>query len=98
MVNAKEHITVTLDSTEFETTRAECKATYQQIKKYIYDNYGIKMHTQFIAEIKREVGIIERKNYNKSKKTEEEQNKAIRHCTDKNRKIILEAFKHFKMI
>ena len=29
MVNAKEHITVTLDSTEFETTRAECKATYQ---------------------------------------------------------------------
>lgn len=98
IVNAKEHITVTLDSTEFEATRAECKATYQQIKKYIYDNYGIKMHTQFIAEIKREVGIIERKNYNKSKKTEEEQNKAIRHCTDKNRKIILEAFKHFKMI
>ena len=29
MVNAKEHITVTLDSAEFETTRAECKATYQ---------------------------------------------------------------------
>lgn len=98
IIDAQRHIEITLDTNEFEITRAEAKATYKQIKEYILEKHGVKVHTQFIAEIKRECGISERINYNKSSKSEEEYNKSKRFCTEKNRQYILEAFEHFRMI
>ena len=44
------------------------KATYQKIKQYVKDKYGVNMHTSYIAQVKRMCGFEMGENYNKSKK------------------------------
>jgi len=46
----------------------EEKATYQNIKAYIKDKYGVNVHTSYIAQVKRMCGLDVGENYNKSKK------------------------------
>ncbi|WP_242881635.1 23S rRNA methyltransferase [Robinsoniella peoriensis] len=50
---------------EMALTAAECKATYEKIKKYVLDNAGIKASQLYIAQVKRKHDIIERVNYNR---------------------------------
>ena len=33
------------------------KATYQKIKDYVKDKYGLNLHTKYIAEVKRKHGL-----------------------------------------
>lgn len=33
------------------------KATYQKIKKYVKEKYGLNVHTKYIAEVKRKYGL-----------------------------------------
>lgn len=33
------------------------RVTYQMIKNYIEEKYGFKVHTAYIAEVKRELGL-----------------------------------------
>ena len=41
---AKHHVSVTLDMDEMDITSAESKATYEEIKKYVAENYdGVKV-------------------------------------------------------
>ena len=75
-------------------TAAESKATYAQIKRYVWENHQVKIHSLYIAQIKRKCGIVERMNYNKSKK----ENPRTVVCPPDKEEYILEAFKHFKMI
>ena len=44
----------------------ETKATYEQIKAYVKENFGMKVSNLYIAQVKREFGIVERANYNVS--------------------------------
>lgn len=44
----------------------ETKATYEQIKAYVKENFGMNVSNLYIAQVKREFGIVERANYNVS--------------------------------
>ena len=46
----------------------EQKPTYENIKKYIMEKHGVKVHTAYIAEVKRDCELDMRPNYNVSKK------------------------------
>ena len=68
-------------------------ATYPQIKDYIWEKYGLKVPSAYIAQVKEECGIKERKNYYIGKEGHK-----VPNCTPEKREAILDAFKHFKMI
>ena len=95
---ANDYINIDISLDEFETSSAEMKATYREIKEYIFNKYNKKIHNQFIAEVKRDFGIIEEENHRPTKKDIDEYNKQKRYCTDENRKLIIEALKYYKMI
>ncbi|MGI6259781.1 MAG: 23S rRNA methyltransferase [Anaerolineaceae bacterium] len=48
-------------------TIAETKPTYMETKDFIYKETGEKVSHLNIAQVKRKLGLIERKNYNISK-------------------------------
>lgn len=48
--------------------RPKEKATYQNIKKYVKDNFGVDVHTRYIAEVKRMCGLEMGENHHKSQK------------------------------
>ena len=47
-----------------DLTQAESKATYEEIKRYVMENTGLKVSQLYIAQVKRKHGLIERINYN----------------------------------
>ena len=53
-------ININLDMSELDLTSAESKATYAEIKKYVLDKFGLKVSQLYIAQVKREFGLIER--------------------------------------
>lgn len=79
---------------EFDQTAAEAKATYQEIKEYVYSKYKLKVSHLNIAQIKQKYGIIERQNYNHPKS----ENSRQPNCTPEKEKAITDALKYFKMI
>ncbi len=68
-LNAKQHVEVELNMDELDLTAAESKATYQEIKDYIFEKHGVKVSSLYIAQVKEKHGIIERENYNIRKAT-----------------------------
>lgn len=48
----------------------EEKATYQKIKDYVKNKYGVNVHTSYIAQVKRMCGLDMGENYIKSKERE----------------------------
>ena len=88
------HIEVELDLSELETTTAEAKATYSEIKQYVLEKYGLKVSSLYIAQIKQKYGIIERENYNLPKT----EGSKVPQCPKDKEDAIVDALKHFKMI
>lgn len=93
-LNTKQHIEVELNLDELDLTAAESKATYDEIKAYVLNKYGLKVSQLYIAQIKRKCGIIERKNYNVSKKEDAK----VPQCPPEKEAAIMDALKHFQMI
>ncbi|MBR4767920.1 MAG: 23S rRNA (uracil(1939)-C(5))-methyltransferase RlmD [Lachnospiraceae bacterium] len=91
---AKHHIYVTVTMDELDLTSAEAKATYQEIRDWVQEKYGIHVTNLNIADVKRMHGIIERENYNKPKSENARRPK----CPEEKVKAIEEALKHFLMI
>ena len=91
---AKHSIDVKLDMDELDVTSAESKATYEEIKAYVLNQTGLQVSSLYIAQVKRECGIIERENYNKAKSVDAKQPQ----CPEDKRKAIKEALIHFGMI
>lgn len=87
-------IEVDLDLDELNLTSAESKATYQEIKNYVLIEYGLKVSTLYISQVKRKCGIIERENYNHSRK----ENPHIPQCPKDKEDAIRAALEHFAMI
>lgn len=87
-------IEVDLDLDELVITSAESKATYQEIKDYVLKEYGLKVSTLYISQVKRKCGIIERENYNHSRK----ENPHIPQCPKDKEDAIRAALEHFGMI
>ena len=93
-LDVDKHISVEIELDEMDLTSAESKATYTQIKEYVWNKFQLKVSTLYIAQIKRKCGIELREHYNKSKK--EKQN--IPQCTPEKEEAITDALRHFKMI
>ena len=93
-LNSKQHIEVEVKMDELDITAAESKATYEEIKEYVLEKFGLKVSQLYIAQIKRKCGIIERINYNKSKKEDAK----VPQCPPEKEAAIMDALKHFQMI
>lgn len=68
-------------------------ATYREIKEWIKAEYGMSVSSLYVAQIKDKCGFEKRQNYNIG------ENKAhVPNCPPEKEKVILKAFKHFRMI
>ena len=70
------------------------KASYREIKEWILKEYGLKVSSLYIAQIKSKCGMDKRENYNLSK----EDGKKAPECPKEKEDAIMAAFKHFGMI
>ena len=43
---------------QVEDSKPKAKTSYKQIRKYVEKNYGFKVHTAYIAEVKRNLGLL----------------------------------------
>ena len=91
---AKHHVSVKLDMDEMDITSAESKATYEEIKKYVLEETGLKVSNLYIAQVKDKHGLEKRENYNLSKSEDARQPK----CPKEKEKAIEDALRHFQMI
>ena len=92
-LKSSKSVSIDLDLDALETTAAEVKATYGEIKEYILNKYGFKVSSLNIAQVKKECGIIERENFNKPSGKYRQPN-----CPKHKFDAIKEALGHFKMI
>ena len=68
-------------------------ATYREIKEWIKAEYGMSVSSLYVAQIKDKCGFEKCQNYNIG------ENKAhVPNCPPEKEKVILKAFKHFRMI
>lgn len=87
-------IEVDLDLDELDITAAESKATYQEIKDYVLKEFGLKVSTLYISQIKRKCGIDVGEHYNISQK----ENQKVPQCPKEKKDAIRAALEHFAMI
>lgn len=92
-IKSTQHIEVEINLDEMDLTKAESKATYEEIKEYVLKNYGINVTNLYIAQVKRKYGIIERINYNLG-----EGKARVPQVTPEKEKAIEDALRHFQMI
>ena len=93
-LNVDRHIEVDVSMDELDVTAAESKATYNEIRDYVWEHYQLKVSNLYIAQVKQKYGIIERENYHKAKNENAKQPK----CPKEKEDAIVEALKHFQMI
>ena len=93
-LNVERHIEVDVSMDELDVTAAESKATYNEIRNYVWEHYQLKVSNLYIAQVKQKHGIIERENYHKAKNENAKQPK----CPKEKEDAIVEALKHFQMI
>ena len=86
-------IKVRLDMSELDITSAESKATYKEIQEYVKNKYDLHVTNLYIAQVKREFGIIERENYNTG-----EGKAKVPQVTAEKREAIIDALRYFQMI
>lgn len=87
-------IEVDLDLDELNITSAESKSTYQEIKDYVLKEFGLKVSTLYISQIKRKCGIEVGEHYNISQK----ENQKVPQCPKEKEDAIRAALEHFAMI
>lgn len=87
-------IEVTMEPDEESNYTPEEKATYQKIKDYVKDKYGVNVHTSYIAQVKRMCGLDMGENYNKSKK----ENPEVKQCPQEKVEYIKDVLEHYNVI
>lgn len=90
-LNTEHHLDLEIGEEELSEIDFLKEATYGEIKKYVLDKYGLKVSSLYIAQVKRKYGLIERENYNLSKK-----NQRVPNCPEE--KAIKDALEYFGMI
>ena len=93
-LNVERHIEVDVSMDELDVTAAESKATYNEIRDYVWEHHQLKVSNLYIAQVKQKHGIIERENYHKAKNENAKQPK----CPKEKEDAIVEALRHFQMI
>ena len=87
-------IEIDLDLDELDATSAELKATYQEIKDYVLKEFGLKVSSLYISQVKRKCGIEVGENYNLPKS----ENVRVPQCPKEKEEAIKAALKYFAMI
>ena len=87
-------IEIDLDLDELDATSAELKATYQEIKDYVLKEFGLKVSSLYISQVKRKCGIEVGENYNLPKT----ENARVPQCPKEKEDAIKAALKYFAMI
>ena len=93
-LNVERHIEVDVNMEELDVTAAESKATYDEIKAYVLEKYGLKVSSLYISQVKRKCGLDVGQNYNLPKKEDAK----VPQCPPEKEAAIIEALKHFQMI
>ena len=87
-------IEIDLDLDELDATSAELKTTYQEIKDYVLKEFGLKVSSLYISQVKRKCGIEVGENYNLPKS----ENARVPQCPKEKEEAIKAALKYFAMI
>lgn len=72
---------------------AKGSASYREIKEWIKEQHDVSVSNLYIAQVKDKLGFEKRENYNKGA-----DGHRVPNCPTEKEKLILEAFKHFRMI
>ncbi|MFC3927188.1 RNA methyltransferase [Streptococcus caprae] len=92
-LNIDHDINLEIDEEDIKQITFKKDTTYQEIKDYTLKKHRLKVSTLYIAQIKRKIGIVERKNYNLSKKEKQK----IPVCPPEKEAAIRDAFEWFGM-
>jgi len=90
---AEHYIEVDLNLDEMDLTSAESKATYDEIKTYVLEKFGLKVSNLYISQIKRKCGLEVGENYNPPKS----EGQKVPQCPPEKEIAIRDALKHFQM-
>lgn len=93
-LHVERHIEVDVNMDELDVTAAESKATYDEIKAYVLEKYGLKVSSLYISQVKRKCGLDVGQNYNLPKKEDAK----VPQCPPEKEAAIMEALKHFQML
>lgn len=88
------NIRVEFSLEDMDITSLRGKATYDQIKGYIEERFGMKVSTLYISQIKRKCGLEVGESYNKSKNEDSK----VPVCPPEKEMAIMDALKHFGII
>ena len=69
-------------------------ATYGEIKVYVLENFGLKVSSLYISQVKRKCGLEVGDSYNLPKS----ENTKVPTCPPEKEKAIMATLKHFRMI
>ena len=92
--NTERHLDLEIGEDELSEIDFSKDATYGEIKKFVLDKYGLKVSSLYIVQVKRKHGLIERENYNISKK----ENQRVPNFPGEKEKAIEDALEYFGMI
>lgn len=93
-LRTEHHIEVDLDLGDMDLTSAESKATYDEIKAYVLEKFGLKVSSLYISRIKRKCGLEVGENYNHPKS----ENTKVPTCPPEKETAIRKALEHFKVV
>ena len=79
---------------EVETGEVKEHPTYKRIQEYVQEKYGFKVHTAYIAEVKRMVGL----NMHKAPNAVEQRKHEYHPCPPEKVEAIKDALRHFGLI
>ena len=79
---------------EVETGEIKEHPTYKRIQEYVQEKYGFKVHTAYIAEVKRMVGL----DMHKAPNAEEQRKHEYHPCPPEKVEAIKDALRHFGLI
>ena len=85
---------INIKISELDLTKAEAKATYEEIQEYVKKHTGLHVSHLNIAQTKSKYGIIERANYNLPKSGISRRP----NCPIKKEKAIIDALRFFRML
>ena len=93
-MSTKDYVTFDVRPDELDLGNLNVSGTYEQIKSYVYDKYGLKVSTLYIAQVKKKCGLDVGEAYMKPKNP----NSLVPHCPPEKEKAIKNALIHFGML
>lgn len=87
-------IEVLMKPGEYSLYEPQDKGTYEKIKAYVLEKYGLKVSSLYIAQVKDKCGLDKRLNCNLSKKDDPH----VPECPKEKENAIMDAFRHFGLV